>query len=129
MRIVPPGDELVWLLDGHLRGQHRVLIVKDAREVMRLSKMFQKLYESTQSTFDILGDDRPHYINNAANHIMTATAVRNARFPPNFGGRVTEYGIAEVDLILAQLLRVSGGPAVVTTESLADPDAHRGLDA
>lgn len=123
MKIVPPGDELVWLLDGHLRGVQRVLIVKDTREVMRLSKMFQTLYESTKSTMEIREDDRPHYINNAANHIMTATAVRNARFPANFGGRVVEYGIAEVDLILAQLLRLSGGPSVVTTKSLADLEA------
>jgi hypothetical protein len=98
-------EMLTWLLEGHLKGIDRALIVTTQQERVRLSKKLQMLYQD---------NGRPTYINNAANRIYNVAAVqRNPRLVAK-----CEVGVDNADELLRFFLGIDRAPSIA---SVTDP--------
>lgn len=110
MDILAPGDALLWLVDGHSRGVPRLLIVKDQIEAKSITKMLYNAWYRNGGKDD--------YLNNAANHVLTAHQMCDGEFPPGFNATNFEYGVTDVGEVLAILLRTVDAPNIIAIQDL-----------
>lgn len=101
---------LVWLLEGHVKGIDRALIVRDGARVDRLRSQLQSLYKA---------NGEPKYINDAANRIYSIHRLINMGVN-HF--RNCEVGVDDADEILSYLLFGRSHRPVSILSLTADPE-------
>lgn len=97
-------EMLVWLLEGHAKGVDRALIVTTQQRRVELSKRLHTLYNE---------NNRPQYINNAANRIYTVEAVKKMSMRSK-GFDKCEIGIDDADHVLIWLLGINRLPSIIS---------------
>lgn len=102
-------EMLVWLLEGHAKGIDRALIVTTQQRRTELSKRLQELYHE---------NNKPSYINNAANRIYTVETVRKNLSATLL--RKCEIGIDDADLVLTFLLNLHRVPSIISVTDLPE---------
>lgn len=116
MKILTENEALIWLLEGHLKNVHRVLIVKDQPTFERHNRALYHVWNASGGKLN--------YVNNAANCIFTAQQVRDGKLPPHYRGSIIEYGVLDANTVLGGLLRLANPPTVgtIAAEKIASDD-------
>lgn len=103
---------LEWLLEGHMNGDCRLLLVINKLEVLRLNRILRELWETC---------GEPEYINRAANYIVAYQDFRDfvpQRLP------YTEIAVDNMDMVLAQMLNTINVVSVGSVEAEVEDETY-----
>lgn len=92
-------EMILWLIEGHAKGIHRILIVADRARQTHINRIIFKLWDENGT---------PDYLNNAANSVFSVGDIQTLANGAQLmlGKPDIEVGIDDADIILQMAMKM-----------------------